>query len=46
MAGYGNKDAVRSFWIDCQLRDLLTIAQSQMHPSLSGIRRFVNTVAD
>src|SRR5215471_1437536 len=46
MAGYGNKDAVRSFWINCQLRDLLTIAQSQMRPSPSGIRRFVNTVAD
>src|SRR5215471_10467430 len=46
MAGDGNKYPVWSFWIDCQLRDLLTITQSQMYPSLSGIRRLVNTVAD
>ena len=46
MTGYGNKDPVRIFRIDRQLRDLLTIAQSEMRPRFSGISRFVNTVAD
>ena len=46
MAGYGYKDAVRIFWIDRQLWDLLTIAQSEMGPGLAGISRFVNAVTD
>jgi hypothetical protein len=46
MTGYGHKDAVCIFWIDRQLRDLLTIAQSEMHPRFSGVSRFINAVAD
>ena len=46
MTGYGHKDAVRIFWIDRQLRDLLTIAQSEMRPRFSGISRFINAIAD
>jgi len=32
MTGYRHKDAIRIFWINRQLRDLLTIAQSEMRP--------------
>ena len=46
MTGYGNKNSVRIFWIDSQLRDLLTVGQSQMLPRCSGISRFINAVAD
>jgi hypothetical protein len=46
MTDYGNKDAVWIFWIDGQLRDLLTVAQSEMRPRLSGVSRFINAVAD
>src|SRR4029077_3350254 len=37
MTGYGHKDAIRIFWIDSQLRDLLTVAQSEMRPRLTCV---------
>ncbi len=46
MASDRNKDAVRIFWIDSQLRNLLTITQSEMRPSLAGVSRFINAIAD
>ena len=46
MTGYGHKDAIRIFWIHSQLRDLLSITQSEMRPRLSGIGGFINSVAD
>jgi len=46
MTGYGHKDAIRIFWIDSQLRDLLTVAQSEMRPRLACVSRFINAVAD
>ena len=46
MTGYGYKDAVRIFWIDRQLRDLLTFAQSEMRPRFAGISRFINAITD
>ena len=46
MTGYGNKEPVRIFWIDRQLRNLLTIAQPDMRPRFSGVSGFINAVAD
>ena len=46
MTGYGHKDAVRILRIDRQLRDLLTITQSEMRPCLSSISRFMNAITD
>ena len=44
MTGYGHKYPVRIFWIDRQLRDLLTITQSEMRPGLAGVSRFINAI--
>src|SRR5205814_6021081 len=44
MTGYRNENAIGFFWIDRELRDLLTIAQSEMHPGLAGVDRFINAV--
>src|SRR5262245_28618528 len=46
MPGHSHEKPVGIFRIDSQLRDLLTIAQSQMRPRLASISRFVNSVAD
>ena len=39
MTGYGHKETVSVFWINRQLRDLLTIPQAHMHPRFSGVSR-------
>ena len=46
MARYGHNDAIGIFRIDRQLRDLLTITQSEMRPRLSSISGFINTITD
>ena len=46
MPGHGHEKSVGIFWIDSQLRDLLTVAQSQMRPRLACIDRFVDSIAD
>ena len=46
MAQYRNKEFVRIFWINGDLRNLLPILQSKMRPSLPSISRFINTIAD
>jgi hypothetical protein len=46
MTGYGNKDPVRIFWIDRQLRDLLPVKQSEMRPRFSSVSRFINAITD
>ena len=46
MTGHRDENALCIFWIDSELRDLLTVAQTEMRPRLSGIDRFVNPVAD
>src|SRR4029079_11416432 len=43
MTGYRYKDAIRIFWINRQLRDLLTVAPPEMRPRFSGVGRFVNS---
>src|SRR5581483_8568092 len=35
---HGHENAIRIFWIDSDLRDLLTVPQSQMCPCLAGVR--------
>ena len=46
MTGNGDKNSLGIFWIDSQLWDLLTVAQSEIRPRLAGIGRFINTVAN
>ena len=46
MPGHSHEKPVSIFWIDSQLRDLLTVAQSQMRPRLASISRFVNAIPD
>ena len=46
MPGHSHEKSVGIFWIDSQLRDLLTVAQSQMRPRFAGIDRFVDSIAD
>src|SRR5207248_8983152 len=46
MPGHGHEKSVGILWIHSQLRDLLTVAQSQMGPRLASIDRFVNSIAD
>ena len=46
MTGYGNKNSVRIFWIDSQLRDLLTRRTIPVLPRCSSVSRFINAVAD
>ena len=41
-----HENALRIFWIDSQLRNLLAIVQSQMRPRFAGINRFINAVTD
>ena len=46
MAGHRDQNVVRVARIDGDLRNLLAIAQAEVRPGLSRIRRFVNAVAN
>ena len=46
MTGDSNEESIRISRIDRDLRNLLSIAQSQMRPGFSRVGRFVNAVAD
>src|SRR5437588_6869669 len=46
MTGDGDEKPIRISRIDRELRNLLSIAQSQMGPGFSGVSRFVDAVAD
>ena len=45
MAEHRDEQAIRVARIDDDLRNLLTVAQSEVRPGFSGVRRFVDTVA-
>src|SRR5450759_3856459 len=44
MTQYGHKNPVGVFWINSDLRDLLSVLQAKVHPGFSGIGRFVNAI--
>ena len=46
MPSHGHEKPVGIFRVDSELRDLLTVAQSQMRPRLASISRFVNAIPD
>src|SRR5215813_1428972 len=46
MSKHSREDLVRIAWIYRQSRNLLAIPQPKMGPCLSGVRRFVDAVAD
>jgi len=46
MTSDSNEESIRISRIDRELRHLLSIAQSQMRPGFSRVRRFVNAITD